>query len=189
MVQTQAICEFVFTDAEYRKGIVYYRELRSRHYSQWIWLAITVVFVLLVTDGLYVEYKNGELSDANGLKWGDILSAEAPFGIALVFQLLIYFTPFYGFVLQPFFYGSVNRNQNHLFRIGPDNFMEEMTDSTCSYQWSAFKSAREFPDGFILVLGKRHFYWLPKHGFASPQDIDLCRAFLHDHIKDFRALS
>jgi hypothetical protein len=192
MAETSLACQFVFTDTEYRKSIdcLYRGHARG---IQLLFLGIILVFIALITCGLYLEYKDGQLSDKNGLKWGDVLSAETPFGSGFVILLILMYTPLYAFIFQFYFRGQPERNQHVTFTISASKVVGRMNGVDKIYPWETVTGAKESKAGFLLLAGKRGWmhlcYWLPKHGFASPEAIEQCRVLIREHIKDFKRLN
>ena len=156
-------------------------------------LGITLIFIALVNSGLYLEYKDGQLSDTNGIKWEDILSAEIPFGSGLVIQLLLLYTPLYAFIFQFYFRGQPERNQHVTFTIGASKIEGRMNGVDTIYQWQTLICAKESKAGFVLLAEKRRWkhlcYWFPKNGFSSAEAIEECRTLIQGHVKDFKRVS
>ena len=186
-------CQYVFTETEYRKSIdCLFRGQATA--IQLFGLVITLIFIALINWGLYLEYKDGQLSDNHGIKWGDVSSAELPFGSGLVIQLLLVCTPLYAYIFQFYFRRSANRNKQVVIKIDETKIDERTNNVDSSYQWHELSGAKECKAGFVLLVRRRHywkqlFYWLPMHGFASSEAIDQCRTLIQSHTKDFKRVA
>ena len=83
---------------------------------------------------------------------------------------------------------SARRNSHNSNRISSEGLNVDTEGTKVSLHWSQANRAVESLEGFAVYCfdDKSGFVWFPKHGFASPSDIDRARSFIQTHVKDFR---
>jgi len=190
---TNATCKFTFTNEEYRTAYALYR--RCRGLAAYKVFGGVMVFLAAITSwNAYTDYQTNPLAKDDFSVW--IFSQYAilfiPVLIGLVFAIpLGKRTLTLNALWQQFFSfrkKSLVYNVPFVLTVTNEGLNYESSTVKGELKWPVFSKAMENRDGFIMLTSSRQFHWLPKHGFSSPEDIDHCRALLHDHITDFRSI-
>jgi hypothetical protein len=105
----------------------------------------------------------------------DILHAFLYFAFLMMFMVALQCWAFRGMPIA---------NQNLTYAISESGIAMDGGSIKIDLAWTAFTFAKESPRGFLLYLGKgkRSLHWLPRHGFASTEEINRCRELIRDKI-------
>jgi hypothetical protein len=175
-------CRFVFTSAEYRKALrCYWR------YSPLKWWMLALVLIVLGTT-LYPAISSGTL-------WQDN-SNPASSQLMILFWNLLPFLCFFGFISVLLVFQTIRVfrkgpffNQEMIYLLRESGVHMKTPSVQTDINWELFPRAVENENGFaVFFKGRRSFNWLPKKGFAQPENIDQCRQLLRQCVKDARKL-
>ena len=176
-----AECRFTFTPAEMRRAARLHRKANRRGALIALglaWLVLGSIFVWTVADGVQT-----------GQSLGLAIFYSLPTPLILLFLTLI-FTPLQGYLVSWIFRRNPLYNREVIYLVDEEGVEMQSASFRQRADWPMFGKMREGREGFVLYWGRssRSFHWLPKSGFASPAEIDECRALIRKHVADFRNL-
>ena len=179
MEKDSVTCSWVFTVDEYKTTQV----LARRLYTPWGRLALFACIPLMGFAGMFTSNAKNDFHDPN-------------FWIPIVILILIILYVISQQLPIRAFCGTWNFRRGDVYNaqlsqtISREGYSTEESDARSVVKWSGLERALETPAGFALFrpAKKKTFLWLPKHGFSSPKDIDLCRALIKEYLPDFRTL-
>jgi hypothetical protein len=174
-------CQYTYTSIEVRRGVAAYQRFRMKIYTaltvgSWLFIGLVLNANFPATRGLNIEVLAEQSLDI----WPLILGA--------ILITLYSFSPLMGYVSIPRFRQNPLYDQNIAFTFLENGFKLESAVLTQTAAWSTIGRAWETKQGFILFWGKskQAFYWLPKSGFASEQEISDCRELLQRHLPGYK---
>jgi hypothetical protein len=173
-------CAYTFTPEEFRTSVLLSRRMMAT-WRKIIYIGMCLVF--LTVAGLSLL----GLRRADGtMDWGSL----GPFAI-LVFvsvYLLSRILPIRALCSIGNFRKRPYCNRTIQNSISAEGIGTQTEHSAATLLWSGIGKARESEDGFAVFPTESRgiFVWFPFHGFASPADIERCRAVIQEHVKDFR---
>jgi hypothetical protein len=172
-------CRFVFSAAEIRQASTVHVWTNRKANVGWTAVFWAVFFLIYL----------GQVSGDTAPDISTRLLDNSAILLMPVFFCLFFFTPAWGWANAWYFRRSPLYNQDMVYSFDDTGFQFQTPVLSQRGAWSTIGKAGEGTRGFILFSGKgnRSFHWLPKHGFASPQDIDAFRALLQRHVPKFKA--
>jgi len=71
-----------------------------------------------------------------------------------------------------------SRDKQITWIVTEDTLNNETDASKATFTWKMLIDARELPEGFLLFPQPRLAHWIPKHAFASAEDLDAFRGLI-----------
>jgi YcxB-like protein len=164
-------CRFTFTAREYERSM--------RCWWRYSW---TKWFVLSV--GIFLLYS--ELTESSNDTPTPQLTALS---VIEAFVPLLFVSAFVVFLMYLVFWRSAYYQKEITYTLRESGVHVHSPLAETELKWGIYARATETRHGFALFqLGKRSFNWVPKQGFADPDDIDRCRELIRKNVKDSRRL-
>lgn len=64
-----------------------------------------------------------------------------------------------------------------------EGYQISLQGSEAKSDWNGFQECFITPDGLLLYPQKRIYYWIPKSGFACPEEISFVEAIIKERTK------
>ena len=179
-------CRFTYTPGEMVQAVSAYRRLKLISTLGWtagMWIVFGAIFATSISS----DQPQGS---ENSATWVSTLLNSGPIILIPLVFTVYFFTPLWGYSTALFFRRNPLYNQSILYNFEETGFTLQSPVLSQSAAWVAIGKSGETPKGFILFWGKskRLFHWVPKHGFASENDLNACRELFKRHLTNFKHL-
>ena len=176
------VCTFIYSSQEFGRALRHHFRAKTLPL-----LGFAALFFFLMLGGsLFDQYNAGKLSEPNVISWFGVVYFVGWHLVATgIFFLL--FLPMMYFITRRVFRGSPLCGKTISFTFSDAGVKMDSPQLQSQHQWEIFSCIREYHNGFMLLMGKskRQFYWLPKHGFSSPEILEQGRDMMRNHSGAF----